>query len=128
MAELVTEQIVSLLEENWDELKTDLGTRWDEFLVSYGALVKPLPPEPTMEDVAGATIKLLGLLHQFEGGRRLLKNNPDLQTRLVGSGPATLPNKVRVKQVANRFIDLLKREEAKKRESKDSNARNAKND
>ena len=112
----VTEQVASLLEENWGGLKAELGGRWDEFLDSYSAVLRSLPPNPLQEDMARATIKLLGLLRQSEAGRRLLRNNSALQTRLIGSGPETLPNNVPVKLVANRLLDLLRREEARKRE------------
>jgi len=112
----VTEQVASLLEENWGALKAELGAQWNEFLESYSAIVRSLPRNPMKEDVARATIKLLGLLRQYETGRRLLRSNSALQTRLIGSGPETLPNNVPVKHVANRLIDLLRREEAEKRE------------
>ncbi len=122
----VMKQFTSLLEENWDALETELGPRWGEFIASYRDIVESLPLEPVPEDVAQAMLRLLGLLHQREAGRRLLRKNIDLQTRLIGSGPEVLPNKVSVKQVANRLIDLLKREEGKEKEKPKSAGRNAK--
>lgn len=122
----VMNQFTSLLEESWDALETELGPRWGEFIAAYRDIVESIPLEPVPEEVAQAMLRLLGLLHRSEAGRRLLRKNIYLQTRLIGSGPEALPNKVSVKQVANRLIDLLKREERKEKERPKSAGRDTK--
>ncbi len=119
--ESTEEQIVSLLERNWSHLKNELGEGWTEFIGSYNAIVERLPPEPDNEDIMRAMMRLLALLGESEAGRRLLREERDLDLRLMESGMETQADRSTVKQVANRLISLREREE-KKNEAQEADA------
>jgi hypothetical protein len=99
--------IVELLEAEWQSVREQLGEQWDDFVAAYRGIVATLPEEPSrddMERIADAVCQLMG---QYDYTRGLLRGWQSVtRERLLTSSTSTLSEQEQVRQVCNRFRQL----------------------
>lgn len=106
------EEVVALLEQNWDALQAELGKQWWEFAQSYRNILADLPDEPEREDLERTVDRLCGLLNRYEYGRGLLHGyRTPGRERLLLAASEVLADQESVPQVCNRLRHLQLREQ-----------------
>jgi hypothetical protein len=99
--------IVELLEAEWQSVREQLGEQWDDFVAAYREIVAALPEEPSrddMERIADAVCQLMG---RYDYTRGLLRGWQSVtRERLLPSPTSTLNEQEQVHQVCNRFRQL----------------------
>jgi len=120
--------VVGLLEAEWQSVREQLGKRWDDFVAAYREIVATLPEEPSrddMERIADAVCQLMG---RYDYTRGLLRGWQSVTwERLLTSPTSTLSEQEQVRQVCNRFRQLAEEfagsEPQEKDKSQDSEPR-----
>jgi hypothetical protein len=120
--------VVGLLEAEWQSVREQLGKRWDDFVAAYRDIVVALPEEPSrddMERIADAVCQLMG---RYDYTRGLLRGRQSVTwERLLTSPTSTLSEQEQVRQVCNRFRQLAEEfagsEPQEKDKSQDSEPR-----
>jgi hypothetical protein len=99
--------VVGLLEAEWQSIREQLGEQWDDFVAAYREIVAALPEEPSrddMERIADAVCQLMG---RYDYMRGLLRGWQSVtRERLLPSPTSTLNEQEQVHQVCNRFRQL----------------------
>jgi len=99
--------VVGLLEAEWQSIREQLGEQWDDFVATYREIVAALPEEPSrddMERIADAVCQLMG---RYDYTRGLLRGWQSVTwERLLPSPTSTLSEQEQVRQVCNRFRQL----------------------
>jgi hypothetical protein len=120
--------VVGLLEAEWQSIREQLGEQWDDFVAAYREIVAALPEEPSrddMERIADAVCQLMG---RYDYTRGLLRGWQSVtRERLLPSPMSTLNEQEQVLQVCNRFRQLAEEfarsEPQEKDKSQDSESR-----
>jgi hypothetical protein len=120
--------VVGLLEAEWQSIREQLGEQWDDFVAAYREIVAALPEEPSrddMERIADAVCQLMG---RYDYTRGLLRGWQSVTwERLLPSPTSTLNEQEQVRQICNRFRQLAEEfarsEPQKKDKSQDSEPR-----
>jgi hypothetical protein len=106
-SEMNANDVVGLLEAEWQSIREQLGKRWDDFVAAYRDIVVALPEEPSrddMERIADAVCQLMG---RYDYTRGLLRGWQSVTwERLLTSPTSTLSEQEQVRQVCNRFRQL----------------------
>src|SRR5437870_637781 len=116
------EAVVSLLEQNWNRLRDELGDQWMDFTSSYHEIVKKLLAQPARENLERTVDEVCDLLGRYEFGRGLLRGflvRSSDQDRMSKSGYEVLDDQERVQQVCNRLTELITQEQQENREQED---------
>lgn len=56
------DDVVELLEKEWQSIAEGLGEKWDEFRAAYQSIIAPLPETPTRADVERIADEVCSLL------------------------------------------------------------------
>jgi hypothetical protein len=104
---MTADDVLQLLEANWESLRVELGERWAQFAERYGSIVGFLPANPTPYQLEDAVDALCELLAQSDEGRRLLTRLRKAGSeRLIADSSETLRDVEHVRQICNRLMDL----------------------
>jgi hypothetical protein len=107
--------VVGLLEAEWQSIREQLGEQWDDFVAAYREIVAALPEEPSrddMERIADAVCQLMG---RYDYTRGLLRRRQSVTRKDAGtrdfwfwlpSSTITLNEQEQVRQICNRFRQL----------------------
>jgi hypothetical protein len=106
-SEMNANDVVGLLEAEWQSVRERLGEQWDDFVAEYRGIVTALPEKPSrddMERIADAVCQLMG---RYDYTRGLLRGWQSVtRERLLTSPTSTLSEQEQVRQVCNRFRQL----------------------
>jgi hypothetical protein len=127
-SEMNANDVVGLLEAEWQSIREQLGEQWGDFVAAYRDIVAALPEEPSrddMERIADAVCQLMG---RYDYTRGLLRGWQSVtRERLLPSPTSTLSEQEQVHQVCNRFRQLAEEfagsEPQEKDKSQDSESR-----
>lgn len=103
--------LVELLESEWQSISERLGEKWDEFLAAYRGIVATLPDEPTRSDLERVADAICSLMRRYDYTLGLLRGwQGVLSERLILGADETLKERERVRQICNRFKQLVSEE------------------
>ncbi len=101
------QDILNLLESQWDAIRQNLGEGWNEFLTEYRQIVGDLPEEPSIEELEHTADAICTLLGQRDYTRGLLQGwLGAYHERIIASARSTLSDKETARQIRNRFQQL----------------------
>jgi hypothetical protein len=118
-------EVVSLLEENWNRLRYELGDQWQGFHRSYSEIVKRLPTKPERTHLEYAIDDLCNLLKGYDFGRGLLQGFlfQSSSMRAAKAAIDVTEDRESIQQLCNRLTELgsRKEQEVEKKEDVDKN-------
>lgn len=99
---LSANNVVELLENEWQNIQKQLGSDWDGFVDAYCKIVNKLPDKPEIEDVESTVDQVCELLCKYKYTRRLLQNlQGEPAEKLLTSPSGTLENSEKLTQICN---------------------------
>jgi len=99
--------VVELLEAEWQSIKEQLKGQWDDFAEEYLRIVASLPEEPSRDDMERTADAVCQLMKRYDYTRGLLRGwQSSHAERLLSSAEQSLSEKEIVHQVCNRFRQL----------------------
>lgn len=105
------ENVVWLLESNWEGLRKSTGHGWPAFVAAYAEIVAGLNSESRREEFEEAIDRLCELLERYEYGVMLLRDSKrKLKYRLIEPPYKTLKDQEPLNLVCNRLLGLLEKE------------------
>lgn len=116
------EAVVSLLEQNWNRLRDELGDQWMDFTCSYREIVRQLPAQSARENLERSVDEVCNLLSSYEFGRGLLRGSLVRtfdQKRMGKSEDEVMDDHEQLQQVCNRLTELIEQEQQEDRKQKD---------
>jgi hypothetical protein len=127
-SEMNANDVVGLLEAEWQSIRKQLGEQWDDFVAAYRGIVATLPEEPSRDDMERTADAVCQLMGRYDYTRGLLRGWQSVTwERLLPSPTSTLSEQEQVRQVCNRFRQLAEEfagsEPQEKDKSQDSESR-----
>jgi hypothetical protein len=101
--------VVGLLEAEWQSIREQLGEQWDDFVAAYREIVAALPEEPSRDDMERTADAVCQLMGRYDYTRGLLRGWQSMTwtwRSLLISPTSTLSEQEQVRQVCNRFRQL----------------------
>jgi hypothetical protein len=110
---VTSEEVVRLLEAHWQDIREQLGDRWEPFLEEYGAIVDGLV-EDERRAVERAADEVCRLLKRDEYTAGLLSGSaaPPSTSKLPLDEEKSVPEQTAVRQIHNRMLALRDKPEA----------------
>jgi hypothetical protein len=115
VSEMNANDIVELLEKEWQSIREQLGEQWDDFVAAYREIVAALPEEPSRDDMERTADAVCQLMGRYDYTRGLLRRRQSVTREDAGtrdfwffltSSTSTLSEQEQVRQVCNRFRQL----------------------
>lgn len=120
---LSANNVVELLENEWQNIQKQLGSGWDDFVDAYCKIVNKLPDKPEIGDVESTVDQVCELLCKYKYTRRLLQNlQGEPAEKLLTSPSETLENSEKLTQICNivRSLGTIKPASRSKKQRKEN--------
>jgi len=99
--------VVELLEKEWQSIRENLGKQWDGFVAEYRDIISALPKEPSRDDLERTADAVCQLMGRYDYTRGLLRGWQSVTLeRLLTNATSTLSSQEQVNQLCNRFHQL----------------------
>jgi len=99
--------IVELLEAEWQSIRENLREQWHDFVAAYCGIISALPKEPSRDDLERTADAVCQLMGRYDYTRGLLRGwLGSLTERLLSSAEESLSEQEKVNQLCNRFHQL----------------------